>query len=150
MTLTYYEQDTHYTCGSACVRMILSTINIEESEENLVKELKTNDKIGTKAISIFNYLSKKGFKVRIENKASLDNIVKLHNEGYYIIVKTRVDNIGHYVIFKETRDGGVFVYDPALGPNKMVSKGKFEKLRTFKWLGLTFDKEIIAVKGEKK
>lgn len=146
MTITYYEQTTHYTCGTACVRMILSTINVEESEDDLAKELKTNDKIGTKSISIFNYLSKKGFKVRMENKASLSDIVKLQSEGYYVIVKTRVNNIGHYVIFKETRDGQVFVYDPALGPNKMVSKGKFESLRTFSWLNITFDKEIIAIK----
>ena len=33
--IPYYEQETNYTCGPACMRMVLASLGIKKSEKDI-------------------------------------------------------------------------------------------------------------------
>ncbi|PIN94126.1 hypothetical protein COU56_03175, partial [Candidatus Pacearchaeota archaeon CG10_big_fil_rev_8_21_14_0_10_31_9] len=45
--IPYYEQETNYTCGPACMRMVLGSLGIKKSEKQITKLIGTNKIRGT-------------------------------------------------------------------------------------------------------
>lgn len=147
----HFIQKTNYTCGPACIRMVLSKWGIEVSEEELVKQMHTNDKEGTKPEEMVSIASKFGLKVFTKQHATLEELDKLLREGWMVIVAYSVD-VPHYAVYAGSNEQHIFLNDPFFGERFAFLKKKFMNkwLINFKQCSHKSIREIIAYKLEEE
>lgn len=105
-SIPYYKQKTDYTCGPASARMALSSLGIDMSEEELTNILKPSSKIGTKKDSWNNL--KDIVNVKIVEDSTVEELEKLRNEGYVIILNVE----HHYIVYDGKEGDEIKVLDP--------------------------------------
>jgi len=118
--MKYYRQETKYTCGPACIRMILSLFNIRISEYSLRLKLKTNKVKGTGKGNwlLINDL----VPIRTEENLTVGNIRDLLKDKYGICVAiTRKNDLPHYIVIKEIINDDLIINDPYYGENIKLS-----------------------------
>lgn len=124
--MQYFEQETDYTCGVACVRMIFSMFMDEvPSEEVLSEELKTNDKIGTHPDKVLEVAAKYGFYAQMGHNSSIEEIENLRQQGFGIMLAISVD-VPHFVVYSGNNGNHVFFADPFFGGKVTRTIQKFE------------------------
>ncbi len=128
--IKFSEQETEYTCGPACMRMILSSLNLNKSEKQLVKELRTNKVSGTKHKNLFRFAKKKKWSYVIGNNAYLDELKNLMKKDYFIIVDYYIPSqkTNHYSIIKKITKERIYLIDPYFGVGTSYSLSYFDKI----------------------
>lgn len=125
--MEYFKQEKDYTCGCACVRMILSHFSIDvPTEAELEKHLKT-DSNGTDPAMMIKYLKRKGYEVKKGENASLSEIQSLHLDGWVVILEISVD-VPHFTVYNGHNGCHLKLNDPFFGqlsrPNKKFESEK--------------------------
>lgn len=126
--MKYFEQETGYTCGVACLRMIFSMFMDENSipsEETLAEELMTNDRIGTHWENIISVAKKYGFHAQWTENGTIHEIESLKRCGFGIMLAISVD-VPHWVVYAGNNGNHVFFNDPFFGENLARTIQKFE------------------------
>lgn len=127
--MTYYEQETNYTCGPACMRMVLAKIGIEKSEKEVAKLLGTNKVVGTKNKDFVNLAEKYKLQYSVHRNSSITNLNYFFKKGYQIIICYfhPKEKQGHYAVIRSMRNNKITLMDPIDGPNHTYSIKNFEK-----------------------
>lgn len=122
----YFHQEKFYTCGPACLRMILADFNINTSEEDLEQILGTNNTIGTTPENLIAGAAHYNLQVKSGESATFEHLDTLIQEGWLIIVAYALD-VPHYSIYDGNNGNHVFLRDPFFGPKNAILKRKFDK-----------------------
>lgn len=140
----YYKQETIYTCGAACMRMILGSIGINKSEKQVAKMLKTNKMIGTWHKNIPELAERYKFDYMIFREASWLDLVFYHNTGWKIIVCfINRENIPHYCVVKKINWHSIYFLDPYFGPKERYFIHDFKK----RWHDTEDKRWFMAIKS---
>lgn len=124
--MNYYKQETNYTCGPACCRMILSKFGIEETEQNLVKILETKSHEGTGYEQLFKFAEKYNLDVlQGQDEKDVNKLQELVNEGWGVIIAYSLD-VPHFSVFLEHNGNHLFLMDPFRGERVAEHIKKFK------------------------
>lgn len=132
--MEYFKQETDYTCGPACVRMMLSNFGIESFESELEYFLETKPNCGThydqfdKVVDKYNLQKQQG-EASYSGGATLEQLKqlqKLTEDGWICILAYSLD-VPHYSIFTEFNGNHVFLMDPFRGQRVSEQARKFLK-----------------------
>jgi ABC-type bacteriocin/lantibiotic exporter with double-glycine peptidase domain len=122
------QQQTDYTCGPASVRSYLLSQDIDISEEELAKRLKTNSETGTSAAEIVNLLRTLDFQTTIRTEMSLDELRKHTDNGGGAIVNIMSEREAHWALAFNITDHSISLMDPwvaqkyrTLNPHRFLS-----------------------------
>lgn len=74
LSVPYFKQDREYSCGPACLQMVFSYYHKRMSEEDLMRELRTNEAIGTRPSWMIRVARRHGFFCYVNNDSSLDEV----------------------------------------------------------------------------
>ncbi len=150
MKESYFKQKKEYTCGPACVRMILNDFGIKKEEKELERELKTNTKRGTLHKQINITLKRYPVKIFTEKESSVKKLVYFIKKGYKIIIcyntkknygKVDIDS-SHYSVIRKITSKKLYLLDPYYGKNVRYPIEEFEK----RWKSTEGKRWFIAVK----
>ena len=134
MKIPFYKQEKPYTCGSAAMRMVLSSLGIKKSEDYLSKLLKATPEEGCASFEPFSKVAKKFNLNWIEKKkGTIINLKELIEQDYGIIVcymdlKNRKEEEAHYSVVKSIDKKNIYLYDPYYGPKIKFGLNYFRKL----------------------
>jgi ABC-type bacteriocin/lantibiotic exporter with double-glycine peptidase domain len=126
--IPYYKQETGYTCGAACMRMILESMGIKKSEKQVANLLKTNKMIGTWHKNIAELAEKYKFDYTIFRGATWLDLLFYKETGWRIIVCfTNRENFFHYCVVKKINWHSIYLLDPSAGPKERYFIPDFKK-----------------------
>jgi ABC-type bacteriocin/lantibiotic exporter with double-glycine peptidase domain len=144
MKIPYYKQETKYTCGPACMRMVLNSIGVKKSEKALAKKMQTNKIIGTWHKYIPQLAEAYKLDYIIEREGTISDLRRLYRAGWEIIVcyntnrTIKVDRSGsHYAVIKKINWHSIYLLDPYYGDKKRyfvkIFKRKWRDSEEFQW-----------------
>ena len=126
--MKYFKQETNYTCGPACVRMMLSKFGIESYEKDLEQLLETTNYSGTTYDSFNKLAPKFGLTImKGEGKANMETLNDLQSlikEGWVVIIAYTIE-VPHYSIMLEHNGNHLFLMDPFRGERVAEQLRKF-------------------------
>ncbi len=154
MRIPYYKQETKYTCGPACMRMILGSLGIKKSEKYLAKKMRTNKVIGTWNKHIPRVAERYKLDYMVQRHGSLSELKKLYRKGWRIIVyyNTHEDpdcldrNLAHYSVVKHINWHSIYLLDPSQGPKVRFFCNIFRK----RWNAYAEKGWFVAIRKAKK
>jgi ATP-binding cassette subfamily B protein len=129
--IKYFRQNTIYSCGPACLRMMLPAFDLEATEIRLIDFCGTTS-LGTTCEQILEAAQLFGLEGEVFKGVS-------HSE-FDELLRTRLPFIalidaavlyggnlmsGHFVVVLNIKDGQIIYHDPAKGPSCSVSKELF-------------------------
>lgn len=128
MELSYYKQETNYTCWCALVRMILGSLNYNiPSEKEMIKLLNTNDKIWTSPENIIKYFNNLWLEIISQfPNGSYQDAFKLYNDWYFILI-LHTFNVPHWALLHSYSNSHIFFNDPFRWEKFAYPKHKFIK-----------------------
>lgn len=128
--MEYYEQETGYTCGNACFRMVLSDQGLPDmTEEQLVEIMETKPESGTHYNDMVKVAEKFGLQCVYGEHGTLKQIDDLTKEGWTVILAYSVD-VPHFAVYVENNGNHLFLNDPTFGMDMSYLISKFDR----KWL----------------
>lgn len=123
--MKYFQQETNYTCGVACLRMIISHFSdFTPSEEELISILETNDKIGTHPHKLKEWALANNYSILAGENATLETINSITKEGWVVLLMVSVD-VPHWVVYLSNNGNHLFLNDPWYGENQAHTITKF-------------------------
>ena len=127
--MKFYEQSTSYSCGAACMRMVLEELGIKRSEEALMKIMGSSPKSGTDNNQLPKLAEHFRLSYVVSRNAKVEDITALQKQGYHIIVGMTdpIDNIGHFTIVKKVTAKEIEFIDPGHGPSHKLQLSVFKK-----------------------
>lgn len=130
MTLPFYYQQTDYTCGAACMRMLLAAKGIKKSETQLARQLKTSKRSGTWAHQFPQVAEKYRLTYIVVRKGTIKELKELSKGGYCILVCyfIKEEDTGHYALVKSITKTHITLFDPWYGPDQRFTLKKFTKI----------------------
>lgn len=130
--MKHFYQQTNYTCGPTCMRIVLHALNKNISEQKLAKLMHTKEegKHGTNHRE-FTKLAKK-LKINYKEgiNSSFSKLRGLLKEKYLIVIcyfDTKLEE-GHYAIVKRIKENRIYLIDPEVGPNHSYTLKHFRKI----------------------
>lgn len=128
MKIPIFKQETEYTCGPACMKMILASLNVEKSENTLSKMMNTNREYGTLHKDMIRATKKLGLTCLEFKFGKVSQIKKFLKEEWYIIVCHRDDvDDGHYSVVSNVSFFKIKLIDPYDAKIKIMGIKSFEK-----------------------
>jgi len=128
MRVPFFKQHTSYTCGPACMKMIMKYFGKNFTEKHLKKFMKTLKKDGTEHFGMINCAVKKGFYCYVHKNAGINQI------KHYIDLKLPVivnfiapDGEGHYAVVVAYDKNNLILNDPYFGKKTITKIKQFEK-----------------------
>jgi len=147
--IPYYEQETNYTCGPACMRMVLASLGIKKSEKDITKLIGTNKIRGTNHGDFLSLVEKYKLRYSVNREATIDEL-KYYSKNHYKIIVCYfhpVEKVGHYAVVRKITSKKITLMDPVDGPNKTYSLSYFQKIWSSR---KTYNKErswFIAIRN---
>lgn len=128
--IPYYEQQTKYTCGPACMRMVLASLGIHKKEGQITKLLGTNKIRGTNHGDFVSLAEKYKLRYSVNREATIDELKYYYKNHYKIIICYfhPVEKDGHYAVVRKLTNTKITLMDPIDGPNKTYSLNYFRKV----------------------
>ncbi|MGD0783626.1 MAG: cysteine peptidase family C39 domain-containing protein [Candidatus Aminicenantales bacterium] len=122
------RQSTSYSCGTAALQAVLHYYGIEEREDRLMKELKTNEKEGTSPEDILRVAKAHGLRAEMREGLGFEDLKSALDRGIPVIAAIQAwkgakgsgpswaENWedGHYEIILGLDAASVYVEDPSL------------------------------------
>jgi ABC-type bacteriocin/lantibiotic exporter with double-glycine peptidase domain len=129
MKLKYYKQEQEHTCGAAAMRMVLESLGIKKSENELIPLLKTNTKVGTWHYQMPALAEKYKLNYVVHRNASIKELKEFLKNTYLIIVCYYLvkEKTAHYAVVLDIDDKNIYFNDPWRGPNHKLSLSYFRK-----------------------
>ena len=123
----FFRQKTDYTCGPACIRMVLAASGKHISEQPLAKLAHADKVKGTETRDLRRVLQGQNMQVRLTRKLMRDELVKLLNDHRLVIINYRmpVEEVGHYALAIGVTKEGIILHDPSRGPKFTLSWNEF-------------------------
>jgi predicted double-glycine peptidase len=125
--MQYFKQETNYTCGPACARMVLSHFDIESTEAELAIKMGTLENSGSD-YSSFQCLKDFGLEFMTgegtRNKGTLDKLNQLLNQGYAVVMAYSLD-VPHFSVYLGHNNNHLFLNDPFRGERIAMPIKKF-------------------------
>lgn len=140
--IPYYKQETNYTCGAACMRMILESMGIKRSEKQVSNLLKTNKIIGTWHKNISELAEKYKFDYVIFRDAKILDLIFYQDTGWKTIVCFTKEKIPHYAVVKKINWHSLYLLDPYYGPKVRYTLSNFKR----KWHDQEGERWFMAIK----
>ena len=130
MISSYYEQETNYTCGPACMRMVLESLGIKKSERKLVKLMKANKVRGTWPAEFPKAAEKFQLNYIVSRNSTIKQLIKAREEGYVIILCYFFPQYGldHYSILKRITSKHIYFWDPLIGEDHRYDLKYFKEV----------------------
>ena len=127
LNVPYFKQETAYTCGAATLRMVLAFYGKTFSEEEIGKEIGTNEATGTERARMGEIIKQHALSPRERSDASLEDLRFLYTEGLPSIVRFTEpsQNVDHYGVVVGIDETYIFIHDPWNGPEMVLELGKF-------------------------
>ncbi|MCD4843602.1 MAG: C39 family peptidase [Methanosarcinales archaeon] len=127
LSVPYFEQENWYTCGPACLRMVLAFYGINQTENELIT-ISNCTKRGTSpgqlsiAAREFNLqgVSIKNANISdIKQEINADRPVIVLIDPEYIYNRS-IDNNGHFIVIVNVRDNMIVYNDPNIQDGKLL------------------------------
>jgi ABC-type bacteriocin/lantibiotic exporter with double-glycine peptidase domain len=130
MISTYFKQETDYTCGPACMRMIFYSLGISKSEKQITKLLGTNKLRGTRHRDFVSFAEKYKLRYSVNRNATIDELRYYYKQHYKILVcySHPIEKEGHYAVIRKITPKKITLMDPISGPSHTYSTSYFNKL----------------------
>jgi len=128
MKIPYFKQETEYTCGAACVRMILASMGVKKTEKQIVNLLKTNKRKGTWHKMIPKLAEKYKFDYVVERNGKMSDLRNYYKKGWKIIICYLSDKIPHYSVLRKINWHSIYLFDPAFSPNHWYFINNFKRI----------------------
>lgn len=135
MEVPYFKQQTSYTCGPSCVKMVFAYYGKKESEKILATEMKTNPFIGTDSKEIIRYAKRSGLKAFEKIGSTIRDIQRKIDRDIPVVVNFIEfrNNESHYAVVVGYAKGYIILNDPDIGANVVWNNEVFKK----RWYGFT-------------
>jgi ATP-binding cassette subfamily B protein len=136
LKVPYFGQEKWFTCGPACLRMLLAYFSINISEEDLEKGCGTTE-LGTTPTRISTCASEFGMDAMATKNANLEDLRKnLDNKLPTIVlidpsyIYGGIAGFGHYIAIVgiEKKNNEIIYHDPG------ISEGEFKRCEIEKFL----------------
>lgn len=94
-------------------------------------KLNTSEKLGTQPEDMVKYLKRLGFKVRVREEATWQNLKKAMDSGKMILVDWWTDigdpgeDLGHYSVVTRISSKTLTIYDPDINKKRVLGKNTF-------------------------
>ncbi|MBI3623730.1 C39 family peptidase [Candidatus Pacearchaeota archaeon] len=130
MVFPYHKQESAYTCGAACMRMVFEKLGIKKSEKQMKRLLGTNKIKGTAEKEFPRIAEKYKINYIVERRGKLSDLKKLHKEGWLIIVcyHNIKENVDHYSVLRKIDNTYIHLYDPWSFPDHKFKISYFKKI----------------------
>ena len=114
----YFKQENWYTCGPACLRMVLAYIGIIKTENEVTEACNTTE-LGTTPIQIAETFQKFGVIASSVKNANIDDLKHEIEEGRPVIVLIDpshmyggISGFGHFIVIVGFEDEKIIYHDP--------------------------------------
>lgn len=133
LRVPYFRQTKDYTCGPACVRMLMALHGKRFSEKHLTRSLKTNQDTGTRKKEIVRFAKRRGLACHVKTRATWRDVSRKIRRRMPVMVSYTEpsDNEGHYALVTGKRNHTVLLHDPWNGKHFQISLRAFKR----RWLG---------------
>ncbi len=114
----YFKQESWYTCGPACLRMVLAALRITKTEIEIMEACGTTE-LGTTSTQISAAFQRFGVKASSVKNANIEDLKQEINEGRPVIVLIDPSHIyggvggfGHFIVIVGFKDDEIVYHDP--------------------------------------
>ncbi len=114
----YFKQESWYTCGPACLRMVLAFFGITRTESEVKAACGTTE-LGTTTMQISSAAQKFNLKAFSVKNANIDDIKQEIKEGRPVIVLVDpsylyggISGFGHFIVVVGFTNIGIIYHDP--------------------------------------
>ncbi len=97
----------------------------------LADKLNTSEKLGTQPEDMVKYLKRLGFKVRVREEATWQNLKKAMDDDKMVLVDWWTDigdpgeDLGHYSVVTRISNKTLTIYDPDINKKRVLGKNTF-------------------------
>jgi ABC-type bacteriocin/lantibiotic exporter with double-glycine peptidase domain len=133
LDVPYHQQNRDYTCGPACLRMVLEYWDFQQDEVSLSMLCGTTI-AGTGLAEIAEAARKLGFEAEWKRNAKFSELTNALKRGIPVmaIVDARLLHdiemplpVGHLIVIIAIDANTIFYHDPEAGREQNVSRSKF-------------------------
>lgn len=133
LVVPYYKQNCDYTCGPACLRMVLKYFGVDQDEVSLTMLCRTTVG-GTGLAEVVDAAQYFEFQGEWKIGAKIADLTTALKQGIPVmaVVDARVLHriempkpVGHMIVIFAMDDNMIFYHDPEIGPNQVVSQPIF-------------------------
>lgn len=120
MNASFFDfQRLDFSCGPACLRMLLRARGTEVTEEELVMQCLADPHAGTDARRMSQVLRRHGIGSRLSRRLTKRDLLGFSRDGTHVILNYREpgEEVGHYALLAHAADEGVTLMDPTHGPD---------------------------------
>lgn len=114
----YFKQESWYTCGPACLRMVLAYLGIIKTEKEVAEACGTNE-LGTTSTQLSAGFQRFGVRASSVKNANIDDLKQEITEGRPVIVLIDPSHIyggisgfGHFIVIVGFKDDEIVYHDP--------------------------------------
>ena len=127
MKIPFFKQQTDYTCGAACMRMILASFGIKKSETALKKLMGSSSMCGTWNKQFPQLAEKLNMDYIVLRNAQQSEINRMLKDGFELIINffDPKEKVGHYAVVKSITSSKIYLIDQWHGPNESYSWKEF-------------------------
>ena len=127
--IPYYKQEKSWTCGAACMKMILESFGIKKTEKQLAKSLETNKVIGTWEFELPELAERHKLTYVVERNGTIKDLRRYLREGFRIIVCYYLlkEKTAHYSIIHDINRNYIHFLDPYFGENHKLKLDYFKR-----------------------
>ncbi|MDD5026358.1 MAG: peptidase C39 family protein [Candidatus Peribacteraceae bacterium] len=133
LRVPYFRQHTDYTCGPACVRMVLALHGKRVKERTLARSLKTNARHGTNYSAITALGRRIGFRFLTSSRATWRSVLTQirHERPVLVCFIEPTSDESHYALVTGYQREKVLLHDPWNGKYFRMPLKDFKR----RWLG---------------
>lgn len=126
--LPYYKQSKDWTCGPACMRMVLASFGIRKSEAAVAKLLCVSKVSGTKHKKFAELSEKLKLSYVVRRKGSVEEIKEFLPWCKIIVCYWLPDEkSGHNAVVRKISSKRIYLFDPWFGRNYSLPLSYFNK-----------------------
>ncbi len=124
----YFKQDTNYSCGPTSVQMILRYFRIVNSENDLIKKLKTENQKGTSQKKIIEIFQKNHLFCYTNNNSSIEEIKNFLKRKLPVLVNyvDKEKKEGHFAVIIGIKEEKIILNDPWYGEDFEIDISEFK------------------------
>jgi predicted double-glycine peptidase len=146
----YYAQKRDYTCGPACLKMVLDYLGVESHQEILGRMAQSNEDVGTNYQGMVDAVRFHYRRSFVKKGASIEDIRHFLDMHLPIIVNWYLnkEKVGHFSVVVGISDKFITLNDPFNGERIRKSIDKFLEVwhdstgRNWNWMMVVFPKRI--------
>ncbi|MDO8469991.1 MAG: cysteine peptidase family C39 domain-containing protein [bacterium] len=134
-----FQETLHQNmCGPASLKMVFHYYGIEKSEQEIAEMCNVDEDLGTNDTTIQRVAEELGFKVKIKNNSTFEDIRAWLDEKVPVIVnwftrgRSDYDDSevadGHYSVVVGLDEEFIYLQDPEIGKLRKIEKEDFMKV----------------------